>query len=100
MTYILDTDVFTLAELPDSPEYLNLHARVLQLANDDRIVTTIITYEEQTRGWLSFAARSPARSDIKLRHTLTSRSIFVHICNSTSSTSTPTLRGSSSALSP
>ena len=58
MTYILDTDVFTLAELPDSPEYLQLHARVLQLSDEDAIVTTIITYEEQTRGWLAFAAKS------------------------------------------
>jgi tRNA(fMet)-specific endonuclease VapC len=56
--YVLDTDVFTLSELHDSPEYLRLHARVLQLADDDRIVTTIITYEEQTRGWLAYAAKS------------------------------------------
>jgi hypothetical protein len=45
MIYILDTDVFTLSELPDSPEYLRLHARLLQLENDDKIVTTIVTYE-------------------------------------------------------
>jgi tRNA(fMet)-specific endonuclease VapC len=56
--YILDTDHFTLAELPDSPEYLCLHARVLQLSANDRLVTTIITYEEQTRGWLAYAAKS------------------------------------------
>jgi tRNA(fMet)-specific endonuclease VapC len=58
MIYILDTDVFTLAELPDSPEYLRLHARVAQLETDDRLATTIITYEEQTRGWLAYAAKS------------------------------------------
>jgi tRNA(fMet)-specific endonuclease VapC len=56
--YILDTDVFTLAELPDSPAYLNLHARVLHLDDEDRIATTIVTYEEQTRGWLAYAAKS------------------------------------------
>jgi len=56
--YILDTDVFTLCGLPDSAEYLRLHSRVLQLEADDRIVTTIITYEEQTRGWLAYAAKS------------------------------------------
>jgi len=56
--YILDTDVFTLAELPDSRAYLHLHARVLQLDIADRIVTTIVTYEEQTRGWLAYAAKS------------------------------------------
>jgi tRNA(fMet)-specific endonuclease VapC len=58
MIYILDTDVFTLAELPDSPEYLRLHAKVLQLEADDKLATTIITYEEQTRGWLAYAAKS------------------------------------------
>ena len=58
MIYIFDTDVLTLAELPDSPEYLALHARVLHLAADDRLATTIITYEEQTRGWLAYAAKA------------------------------------------
>jgi tRNA(fMet)-specific endonuclease VapC len=56
--YILDTDVFTLAELPDSRAYLHLHSRVLQLDGADRIVTTIVSYEEQTRGWLAYAAKS------------------------------------------
>jgi tRNA(fMet)-specific endonuclease VapC len=56
--FILDTDVFTLAELPDSRAYLHLHAHILQLESDDRIVTTIVTYEEQTRGWLGYAAKS------------------------------------------
>jgi tRNA(fMet)-specific endonuclease VapC len=56
--YILDTDVFTLAELPDSRAYLHLHTRVLQLESADRVVTTIVTYEEQTRGWLAYAAKS------------------------------------------
>src|SRR5438874_10233851 len=58
MIHILDTDVFSLSELRDSREYQHLHARVLQLAHEDRIVTTIITYEEQTRGWLAYAAKS------------------------------------------
>jgi tRNA(fMet)-specific endonuclease VapC len=56
--YILDTDIFTLAELPTSPEYLNFHAHALQLEDEDRLVTTIVTYEEQTRGWLAYAAKS------------------------------------------
>jgi tRNA(fMet)-specific endonuclease VapC len=56
--YILDTDVFTIAELPDSREYGTLHSRVLELTTDDALVTTIVTYEEQTRGWLAYAAKS------------------------------------------
>ena len=58
MIHILDTDIFTLSELVDSPEYLRLHSRVLNLTNEDKIVTTIITYEEQTRGGLAYAAKS------------------------------------------
>ena len=58
MIYVLDTDVFTICELPDSPAYRRLHARVLDLNDDDRIATTIITYEEQTRGWLAYVAKS------------------------------------------
>ena len=60
MIYILDTDLFTLELLHDSPEYLRLHARALELSSEDKIVTTIVTYEEQTRGWLAYAAKSSA----------------------------------------
>ena len=70
MIHILDTDVFTLAELPDSREYLQLHARVLELSPEDTLVTTIVTYEEQTRGWLAYAHRDfPERPAPIHRHT-------------------------------
>jgi tRNA(fMet)-specific endonuclease VapC len=58
MIHILDTDVYTLSLLHDSAEYLRLEAQVAQLPNEDKIVTTVITYEEQTRGWLAYAAKS------------------------------------------
>jgi tRNA(fMet)-specific endonuclease VapC len=58
MIYVLDTDVFTIAQLLDSVEYRRLQERVLQLGPEDKLTTSIITYEEQTRGWLAYAAKS------------------------------------------
>jgi tRNA(fMet)-specific endonuclease VapC len=60
MTHILDTDVFSFVERRDSPEFTRFRVRAAALEPDDRIATTIVTYEEQTRGWLAFAARSRA----------------------------------------
>jgi tRNA(fMet)-specific endonuclease VapC len=58
---ILDTDVFSLMELPDSPEYIRLRARIAQLDPPEPATTTVITYEEQSRGRLASvnAARGP-----------------------------------------
>ena len=58
---LLDTDIFSLLELPDSPEYLRLRARIAQLDPGEPIATTVITYEEQSRGRLATvnAARAP-----------------------------------------
>jgi tRNA(fMet)-specific endonuclease VapC len=58
MIYILDTDLFSLSLLPDSPEYKRMEARAAQLLPEDKVVTTVVTYEEQTRGWLAYAAKS------------------------------------------
>ncbi|HVS73337.1 MAG TPA: type II toxin-antitoxin system VapC family toxin [Phycisphaerae bacterium] len=56
MIYVLDTDMMSIAELPHSDAYRALHARVAQLVPEDELVTTIVTYEEQTRGWMAYAA--------------------------------------------
>lgn len=58
MIFILDTDVYSLVELRDSPESLRLHARILEYDGEYKVVTTVVTYEEQTRGWLAYAAKS------------------------------------------
>jgi len=58
MIYILDTDLFTFTERRDSADHLRLRSRIAQLPPDDELVTSIITYEEQTRGWLAYAAKS------------------------------------------
>lgn len=53
---ILDTDHISLLQHPDSPEGQRLVERLL--ASPDRdVVTTLITIEEQMRGWLQVIAR-------------------------------------------
>jgi tRNA(fMet)-specific endonuclease VapC len=56
---ILDTDLFTLGQRPgNSPEALRLRARIAQIPPEEQLATTIITYEEQTRGWFAFLAKA------------------------------------------
>jgi tRNA(fMet)-specific endonuclease VapC len=61
---VLDTDVFSLIELPDSPEYRRLRARIAQIDPPQPVVTTVVTYEEQSRGRL--ATVNAARTDRQL----------------------------------
>jgi hypothetical protein len=64
---------------------------VLQLNSADKIVTTIVTYEEQTRGWLAYAAMSRATAhQIKAYSRLRKHLLFMSA--SRFSTSTPLLR--------
>jgi len=53
---VLDTDHVSLLER-DSPAGQNLRVRLSALEADAR-TTTIITYEEQTRGWMAYMART------------------------------------------
>jgi tRNA(fMet)-specific endonuclease VapC len=55
--FILDTDHFTMLEWGNATIGQQLHERIRALPEDE-VVTTIITFEEQTRGWLAFQARS------------------------------------------
>lgn len=55
--YILDTDHFSLVEWGSGTIGQRLHERIRALPEDE-VVTTIITYEEQTRGWMAQAARA------------------------------------------
>ena len=60
---IFDTDTFSIAQHPDSPEALTLHSHVLMLPMDVPVGTTIITYDEQTRGWFKFFAEARTKSE-------------------------------------
>ncbi len=53
---ILDTDHISLLQHPDSPEGQRLIERLTASPEQD-IVTTVITVEEQMRGWLQVIAR-------------------------------------------
>ncbi|HZT82334.1 MAG TPA: type II toxin-antitoxin system VapC family toxin [Gemmataceae bacterium] len=59
---ILDTDHMTLLEWARGAEASRLRARLDQVAPEER-VTTIISFEEQTRGWLGFAAKARSVAD-------------------------------------
>jgi tRNA(fMet)-specific endonuclease VapC len=54
---ILDTDHVSLLEWQHGLEYERLRSR-LDAVIDEKIATTIISYEEQTRGWLAYMARA------------------------------------------
>jgi tRNA(fMet)-specific endonuclease VapC len=54
---ILDTDHMTIYERSNSAEYQRLKGRLDHLSPEEK-ATTIVTYEEQTRGWLAFIAKA------------------------------------------
>ena len=54
--YLLDTDIMTLLER-EGPEVTRLRARLAAIPRDD-IATSIVSYEEQTRGWLAYSAQA------------------------------------------
>ncbi|MGH9833546.1 MAG: hypothetical protein ACREBD_07080 [Blastocatellia bacterium] len=55
--FILDTDHFSLLEWGSGVVGQRLRERIRALPEGE-VVTTIITFEEQTRGWLAFQARA------------------------------------------
>ncbi len=55
--YILDTDHLSLLGRADSPETERLRFRLAGLKPEQR-TTTIITIEEQMRGWMAHLARA------------------------------------------
>jgi tRNA(fMet)-specific endonuclease VapC len=53
---IFDTDHMTLLEWAEGAEFNRLHERLTN--SSEETATTIISYEEQARGWLAYVARS------------------------------------------
>ncbi len=54
---VLDTDHLTLMQRAESTAKARLRARLNEIDSRE-IATTIITYEEQMRGWLAYMARA------------------------------------------
>jgi tRNA(fMet)-specific endonuclease VapC len=59
--YLLDTDHLTVFDR-GGPSAQVLLAKMSQI-NPDEFATTIISYEEQTRGWLSYIAKARSLDD-------------------------------------
>lgn len=55
--YVLDTDHVTILQLEEGTDYHRLNGRLGQVERNE-VFSTVVSYEEQTRGWLSYAARS------------------------------------------
>jgi tRNA(fMet)-specific endonuclease VapC len=55
--FVLDTDCFSLLDFPSGIPTQRLRARLATVPVED-VVTTIITYEEQTRGWFALLAKA------------------------------------------
>ena len=63
MTVILDSDLLSILQRRSEPECGRLEYRLSQLSDED-VFTTIITFQEQMRGWL--AALHKSRTDKRL----------------------------------
>ncbi|TXT25178.1 MAG: PilT protein domain-containing protein [Planctomycetota bacterium] len=59
---VLDTDHLSLLERPESAERRRLVKRLNQAAGET-VVTTIVSYEEQSRGWLAYVARARSKTE-------------------------------------
>lgn len=66
MTYVLDTDILSLLAHRESPEAPRIRRRIAELPSEDEVVTTVINYEEQMRGWMAALARAK-RTDAQVQ---------------------------------
>ena len=59
---VLDSDHLSILQHPESPQFEHLLAAMDQSADQD-FATTVISLEEQTRGWLAAINRAPSVHD-------------------------------------
>lgn len=59
---VFDTDIFSLMQRADKDQYPVLIERVCQLRPEE-VKITIVSFEEQARGWLSYLAKAKKSKD-------------------------------------
>ena len=72
--FVLDTDHISVLERADSGERARLIHR-LDHAGVQMLVTTVVTYEEQTRGWLAYVATAKTMA----REVMAYRRLWLHL---------------------
>lgn len=55
---VLDTDILSIIQQRAEPEYTRLLAKLTKLPTDAVVWVTIVTFEEQLRGWLEYIKRA------------------------------------------
>jgi tRNA(fMet)-specific endonuclease VapC len=60
---VLDTDHFSLLEWSRGAESARLREKLEKISSED-VAVSIISFEEQTRGWLSVVAQAKTREDV------------------------------------
>src|SRR5690242_6759302 len=55
---VLDTDILSLVQRDDAPAGMIVRARIAQLPIDQLVATTIVSYQEQSKGWLAYVAKA------------------------------------------
>jgi tRNA(fMet)-specific endonuclease VapC len=94
----LDTDILSLLGHKTSPEAPRIRRRIAELPAEHSVVTTVINYEEQMRGWMAALsqAKSP-ESEVQvyarlLQHLATYRHMIVFAYNESAATIAGRLR--------
>ena len=66
---VLDTDIISLLDRKSGEGFEKLARRFRAVPDDERVCTTIISFEEQMRGWLGQIAAAHKRKDEVTAHT-------------------------------
>jgi len=61
--FVLDTDHMSFLDRPDSSEAIRIRQHMEQMRWQG-IVSTVVSYDEQSRGWLAYAAKARSISQV------------------------------------